>query len=355
MPTITKSQQVERRLRNSIAKKVLPPGSLLPTEAELVEKFNVSRTTVRDALNALANDGLLERRQGAGTFVAKDNKKSCIAILANLDQYTASVGHYYRTMVEELKKCIAEAGFQAVFTVGHGQSEEEFASSFHLLERQVAKQTAGLISLSALDQLEERLEEAGIVNVSVVAAAPTGKHNIVHDYSALTNLACDHLRECGYEDFAIMELAPFAGEGHAFWYGECHRLVRMAVRSPEHIIEVERSWDYAGAYEAFKKWWAKPNRPRAIFFYDDALCEVATRAVLELGIKVPEELGIITLANVGRKFQFPVQLTTIGSDLSEVARTAWDYLQQLMGGQEVNPNVYIQPKLFAGDSLILKK
>ena len=50
--------------------RVLPAGSLLPSEAELASKFSVSRMTARQACQNLANAGLVERRRGAGTFVA---------------------------------------------------------------------------------------------------------------------------------------------------------------------------------------------------------------------------------------------------------------------------------------------
>ena len=46
------------------------PGDALPTEAELCEQFSVSRMTVRQALQSLANAGLVDRRRGRGTFVA---------------------------------------------------------------------------------------------------------------------------------------------------------------------------------------------------------------------------------------------------------------------------------------------
>jgi hypothetical protein len=46
------------------------PGDPLPSEAELCERFSVSRMTVRQALAELTNDGLVERRRGQGTFVA---------------------------------------------------------------------------------------------------------------------------------------------------------------------------------------------------------------------------------------------------------------------------------------------
>lgn len=47
------------------------PGDLLPSDAELCERFNVSRMTARQAAQLLVNEHLVERRRGRGTFVAK--------------------------------------------------------------------------------------------------------------------------------------------------------------------------------------------------------------------------------------------------------------------------------------------
>jgi GntR family transcriptional regulator len=49
----------------------LAPGSAVPTERELAERFKTSRTTVRQAIAELVVDGRLERTQGRGTFVAQ--------------------------------------------------------------------------------------------------------------------------------------------------------------------------------------------------------------------------------------------------------------------------------------------
>ena len=48
---------------------VIGPGESLPPERELAEEFGISRITVRKALDALVSEGMLTRRQGAGTFV----------------------------------------------------------------------------------------------------------------------------------------------------------------------------------------------------------------------------------------------------------------------------------------------
>ena len=49
----------------------LRPGGQLPTEIELMEQYNASRNTVRDAIKLLTTRGLVETRPGQGTFVVE--------------------------------------------------------------------------------------------------------------------------------------------------------------------------------------------------------------------------------------------------------------------------------------------
>ena len=66
--------QLENVLREKITSGAFSSGEQLPTEIELIEAYGVSRITVRQALQALDEDGLIERQQGRGTFVS--NRKS---------------------------------------------------------------------------------------------------------------------------------------------------------------------------------------------------------------------------------------------------------------------------------------
>src|ERR1700737_4385751 len=64
-------ERVESVLAGDIADGSLPPETQLPPEEGLVERFKVSRTTVRKAIQNLIERGLVEVRRGKGTFVTQ--------------------------------------------------------------------------------------------------------------------------------------------------------------------------------------------------------------------------------------------------------------------------------------------
>jgi GntR family transcriptional regulator len=63
--------QISQFIRQQIESGALKPGEQIPTEKEIQEKFNVSRSTARQAIAELVYAGLLERRSTKGTFVAR--------------------------------------------------------------------------------------------------------------------------------------------------------------------------------------------------------------------------------------------------------------------------------------------
>lgn len=72
--------QVQQRLRDAVQNGRLKPDQALPTERGIAERFVISRVTVRKALEGLVDEGLLYRRQGAGTFVSHRIEKPFSAI-----------------------------------------------------------------------------------------------------------------------------------------------------------------------------------------------------------------------------------------------------------------------------------
>jgi GntR family transcriptional regulator len=72
---LNQSLPLHHRIRQALSQQIkdgkLSPGAQLPTELELTARYQVSRTTVRQALESLVRDGLIFRKRGKGTFVAK--------------------------------------------------------------------------------------------------------------------------------------------------------------------------------------------------------------------------------------------------------------------------------------------
>ena len=68
--------QVKKRITQSLISAEWSPGQSIPSEVELAKKYNVSQGTVRKAIDDLAADKILIRRQGKGTFVSTHNEEN---------------------------------------------------------------------------------------------------------------------------------------------------------------------------------------------------------------------------------------------------------------------------------------
>lgn len=84
-------QQLHRALREAIEDKRLESDQALPPERDIATDLGVSRITVRKALDKLAEEGLVRRRHGAGTFVAARVEKS-FSMLSSFSEDMASRG-----------------------------------------------------------------------------------------------------------------------------------------------------------------------------------------------------------------------------------------------------------------------
>ena len=71
-------QQVKLLIIQQIVEGRWQPGDALPSEFQLGDEFKVSQGTVRKALDALARDGMVVRRQGKGTFVAEHDQQETL-------------------------------------------------------------------------------------------------------------------------------------------------------------------------------------------------------------------------------------------------------------------------------------
>jgi len=86
-------QQVERRIEDLLLRGLYKAGDRIPPEAELVTSLGVSRVTVRAGVARLVERGVLERRQGSGTFLVRPPEGARLkAGLERLETYTVHAG-----------------------------------------------------------------------------------------------------------------------------------------------------------------------------------------------------------------------------------------------------------------------
>ena len=91
--------QVKQYLKSELANGRWRPGTLMPSEAELVAQFGVSRMTVNRALRELQSEGLVERVQGVGTFAAQLTRVSSTLTIRDLHEEIEARGHRHHAVV----------------------------------------------------------------------------------------------------------------------------------------------------------------------------------------------------------------------------------------------------------------
>lgn len=92
-------RRVKQWLKDGLARGRWAAGALMPSESDLVARFGVSRMTVGRALNELQAEGLVERRQGQGTFAAERYRVASQLRIRDLHEEIESGGHAHDARV----------------------------------------------------------------------------------------------------------------------------------------------------------------------------------------------------------------------------------------------------------------
>ena len=107
--------QIADRLRAEITEGAYEPSGRLPSESQIMARFNVSRVTVRLALEQLDKDGLIERRKGKGTFVAGKQVRHQIDTLRSFHESLKVQGFDATMRIIELAAIETPHAFTSLF------------------------------------------------------------------------------------------------------------------------------------------------------------------------------------------------------------------------------------------------
>ena len=98
-PTLAPYARVKQHLKDGLSTGHWAPGAQMPSEADLVALFGVSRMTVNRALRELQAEGLVQRVQGVGTFAATLHPVSSMLNIRDLHDEIESRGHRHHAAV----------------------------------------------------------------------------------------------------------------------------------------------------------------------------------------------------------------------------------------------------------------
>lgn len=113
-------QQVKQFIMGRIESGELPPASRIPSETELVEQLGASRMTVNRALRELSMEGILQRVQGVGTFVAAPKVRSSLFGVRSIAEEIRERGGVHSCDVMLLQEEKADAALAAALELPKG-------------------------------------------------------------------------------------------------------------------------------------------------------------------------------------------------------------------------------------------
>ncbi len=326
--TIALHRAIYRELVRELAEGVYRPGDRMPSEAALCERFGASRITVAKAIQALQRDGLVTRRAGSGTYV---------------QQPAVAASHRFGLLIPQLGTTeifepICQGIMQAplakshVLLWGHTSAESEsdrLGAVAEQLCRQFIDQKVSGVFFAPLEYRSDR---------------ETANRRIV-ELLAREKIAIVLLDRC-YERFPKRSGLDLVGiDNYRAGYAVTQHLLEQGGRDLVFVARKHSASTVAqriGGFEAaaaqakmkahvclgdvndpaFVASVLKAAHPDSIVCGNDLTAARLMRSLLDLRVRIPEDVRITGFDDVSYSQFLPIPLTTIHQDCSEIGRTA---------------------------------
>ena len=154
-------QQIRRALADPILNGQWPPGTRIPTEVLLTEKFGASRMTVSKAVQQLVSDGLVHRRRKVGTLVAERALERPVFEIWDIADLVARSGGLYAYQLLECRKLGLDLERRELLGVS-ARTPLLWIRCLHLSDRKPIQLEERLINIDAAPNITcQPLETAG--------------------------------------------------------------------------------------------------------------------------------------------------------------------------------------------------
>jgi LacI family transcriptional regulator len=258
---------------------------------------------------------------------------------------------FFAEVATAVARKLQPLGYQVVVC----NTVEDAAVEKRNLEVLTARKMDGLIIASAQrpghTEVFKTLDSSGMAYVLIDRILPGVSANYVgvRDQD-LGVMATEHLIAQGARRVAhIRGPSVSTGSGRLRGYRKALESAGIEVR-PEYIVHGQ-SGD-SGGYDAMRQLLKLDPRPDGVFCYNDPVAAGAIKAVLEAGLRVPEDIAIIGAGNVHYSDLLRVPLSTVDQSSSLIGERAAELLAECMEAK-VRPEpkrVLIPPRLVVRDS-----
>ncbi|TDE09338.1 GntR family transcriptional regulator [Jiangella asiatica] len=349
-----KFQLVADQVRQDILAGRWPVGSRLPTEQELLRTHQVSLNTVRRALDVLVKEGLVERRQGSGTFVRAVPPNG-----ARRPRFVGVVvpttGHIYAGVIEGIESVAATAGVRVVLASSEYNLGQEAARMRELLDMGVD----GLLLVPNLHRVDQpndyvnQLRALPVPYVLVERRLPNPPPDdptryVCTNHVGGVHLAVRHLVELGHERLGYLGQLH-SSTADTVVTGFERAITHFSLPRVASAIQREDSWptDQLAAYAQT----CIAEGVTAVFSLSDRDATRLLPLARQAGLSVPDRLSVIAYNDdVAELAEVP--LTTISRPAAEIGRLAADsLLRQIQQGPDAPiQQIHIQPRLLVRES-----
>ena len=324
---------------------------------DIAQDLNVSVMTVSKVVRGCADVGAETRSRVLARIKELNYQPNWVA-RSLAARRTFMIGLIVPDLMHSFFAEIAKGVSAAIRPLGYDvvicNSEEDSAVESSEVERLLARQVDGLLLASAqapssLD-LFERIEARGVPYVLIDRRfADANAPYVGADDEAIGRLATRHLIERGCRRIAHIAGPPLTpGVGRLKGYQDA--LAAAGIVVPDSYIV--HATDDASGYLAARRLLALDPRPDAIFGYNDPAAAGAMKAVLEAGIRIPEEIKVIGVGNVHYSDLLRVPLSTIDQGSASIGRQAADLLIKAITAKRKKPGrtILIEATLVARES-----
>jgi GntR family transcriptional regulator of arabinose operon/LacI family transcriptional regulator len=341
-----KYSRVKEFLLGKLSGNQLRPGDPLPTETVLAETLGVGRNTVRQAMAELSNDGIVERIQGKGTFISRQAQRLYgqeLAVFALIVPWLQ--GSLYTSLVKGFGEA-AEAINHAVLVC---DTEADVRGQSDAIIRAIDRRVAGVAMVPIAEPTPEyQLRHLRQNDIPVVFChrGPGDKSVpiITWSWKEVGERAARMIAEQGHRRVAFLAWLRYEVT-EAYEQAFRATLHEIGIELPENRVHYNAALvdprqpnisdlpDDDGAHRALAAMLRSEDRPTAVFTHD---IEGAERVYLEAvhsGLRVPEDLSIVTFGGKLCGGAIGQRLTTITIDEVEMGRRAVRLLEEIVNGR----------------------